>query len=1191
VLERVRSVAESSRRQARPGVAVAAAVLGALLVSPIPTPLARAAQPQPGCQAGFLQAAPPSTGDQCVAPGGGTQVPAAVPVGFQESVVWSGLTNPTAIRFAADGRVFVAEKSGTIKVFDNLADTTPTVFSDLPGNVHNFWDRGLLGLALDPSLTGGTGIGPYVYVLYAYDHILGTGGGAPKWGDTCPTPPGPTTDGCVISGRLSLFTVSGSTISGPEQVLIEDWCQQFPSHSIGSLVFGPDGALYLSAGDGANFNAVDYGQFGGTSGNPPLTLVNPCGDPPGGSMGPPAAEGGALRSQDVRTIGTSASYRSAIVADAPSAYWRLGEASGTNANDEIANRDGTYVGTPGLGIAGAIVGDGDTAIHLNGSTQYVTVPDDNAFSIGTTGVLTVEFWAKPPPSISSEQVVIGKAGGSGYEWAVAYQPDAGVKSRVWTLGGGAIASHGGEPAGPLDQWHYIVASFDEPNDRLTLYVDGVGPSYDTDPWTAATQNGTGPLDIGRRGDNTMYFDGAVDEVAIYNYALTPAQVAAHYAAGTTSGGGSGDPTGLDGAILRLNPATGAGMPGNPFAGSSDANARRIIAYGLRNPFRITTRPGTNELWVGDVGWNTWEEINRIPDATDAVAENFGWPCYEGVGRQGGYDGANLTLCENLYDQGTGAVAAPYYTYNHASKVVTNETCPTGSSSITGMAFYPEAGGSYPVAYRGGVFFADHSRNCIWFIPKGTNGQPNIAAIQTFVAGAANPVDLVIGPNSDLFYVDFDGGTIRRIMATGANQPPTAVIQANPTNGPAPLTVQFNGGGSSDPEGTALTYAWDLDGDGLYDDATGVTASWTYQSSGNVTTRLRVTDAGSATGTASQVISVGNSPPVPVISAPTSALHWRVGDLINFSGSATDAQDGNLPPSALSWSLVIQHCPSNCHTHQVQTWPGVASGSFNAPDHEYPSYLELTLTATDSGGASASTTVRLDPQTVVLSFQTSPSGLSLAVNQASTATPFTRTVIIGSANSVTATSPQTLNGLSYGYSSWSDGLAQSHTIVAPATNTTYTATYTSTSFAVVTSADALIRWNKATTNFGTLTYLRTRSGQYRSYVKFTVSGLSGPASSAKLRLWVTDASSTAGSAYLVASTWTETGITWNNAPVITGSPLSTIGSAPLGTWVEFNLGAAITGNGTYSFAISGGSTDAVDFASREAANQPTLVITP
>ena len=1157
-----------------------AAVLGAVLVSPIPTPPAQAAQPQPGCQAGFLQASPPSTGEPCVTPGGGTQVAAAVPVGFQESVVWSGLTNPTAIRFAADGRVFVAEKSGNIKVFDNLADTTPTVFSDLPTNVHNFWDRGLLGLALDPSLTGGTGNGPYVYVLYAYDHILGAGGTAPKWGDTCPTPPGATTDGCVISGRLSRFSVSGSTINGPEQVLIEDWCQQFPSHSIGTLVFGPDGALYLSAGDGASFNAVDYGQFGGTSGSPPPTPVNPCGDPPGGSMSPPAAEGGALRSQDVRTTGGPANYRGGILADAPVAYWRLGEASGTTATDETGGHQGTYVGGPALGAVGAITGDANTAVTFNGSTQYATIPDDNAFDFGDT--FSLEAWVKWDGTAGTNSF-IGKGSGN---------------FDIKVLTSGAVRVSKGITSDIVDSttvltpnaWAHVV--YTKSGATSKLYINGVDR---TGVVTDATMvnNAVGILIGAFRliPSPDQSFHGTIDEVAIYNSAITSAQVAAHYAAGTTGGGGSGDPTGLDGAILRLNPATGAGMPGNPFAGSSDANARRIIAYGLRNPFRITTRPGTNELWVGDVGWNTWEEINTIPDATDAVAENFGWPCYEGVGRQSGYDGANLALCENLYGQGAGAVAAPYYTYNHANKVVTNETCPTGSSSITGMAFYPEASGSYPVAYRGGVFFADHSRNCIWFIPKGTNGQPNIAAIQTFVAGAANPVDLVIGPNSDLFYVDFDGGTIRRITATGANQPPTAVIQAAPTSGPAPLTVQFNGGGSSDPEGTALTYAWDLDGDGLYDDATGVTASWTYQSPGNVTAGLLVTDAGSATGTASQVISVGNSPPVPVISAPTSALTWKVGDLINFSGSATDAQDGTLPPSALSWSLVLQHCPSNCHTHQLQTWPGVGSGSFNAPDHEYPSYLELTLTAMDSGGASASTTVRLDPQTVALSFQTSPTGLSLAVNQTSSATPFARTVIVGSANSVTATSPQTLNGLSYGFSSWSDGLGQSHTIVAPATNTSYTATYTTTSFAVVTSADALIRWNKATANFGTLTYLRTRSGQYRSYLKFTVSELSGPASSAKLRLWVTDASSTAGSAYLVASSWTETGITWDTAPVITGSPLSTVGSAPLGTWVEFNVGAAITGNGTYSFAISGGSTDAVDFASREAANKPTLVIQP
>jgi len=72
------------------------------------------------------------------------------------------------------------------------------------------------------------------------------------------------------------------------------------------------------------------------------------------------------------------------------------------------------------------------------------------------------------------------------------------------------------------------------------------------------------------------------------------------------------------------------MPDNPLAASSDANDRRIIAYGLRNPFRITTRPNTSELWVGDVGWSDWEEINRIVDPRAGVL-NFGWPCYEGDG--------------------------------------------------------------------------------------------------------------------------------------------------------------------------------------------------------------------------------------------------------------------------------------------------------------------------------------------------------------------------------------------------------------------------------------------------------------------------------------------------------------------------------------------------------------------------------
>ena len=736
----------------------------------------------------------------------GTASASTLPTGFRDTVVLSGLTNPTVLQFAPDGRIFVGQKNGVIKVYQSLTDTNPVTFADLSAQVDDYWDRGLLGMALPPDFP----TSPYVYVLYAYDAAIG--GIAPTWNDGCPTPPGPTTDGCLVSGRLSRLQISGNLMTGSEQVLINDWCQQFPSHSIGTLMFGRDGYLYVSAGDGASFNNVDYGQYGATYAG---DQANPCGDPPGQvgtALSPPGAEGGALRSQSVRR------------------------------------------------------------------------------------------------------------------------------------------------------------------------TDG--------------------------------------------------------------------PATLDGAVLRLDPATGAGVPGNPFYSSPDANARRVVAYGLRNPFRITQRPGTDELWIGDVGWNTWEEINRVVVPTSTTASNFGWPCYEGAATQPGYQGAGLNQCASLYST-PGSVLAPYYTYNHGNCVVSYTGCHTGGSSVTGVAFYQ--GGSYPATYNGALFFADHTRNEIWAMLAGTNGLPDPSRLQSFVGidsvggAAGHPVDLKIGPGGDLFYVDMDDGTVHRIVYTAANQPPTAVATASPANGPVPLAVSFDGSGSTDPEGGPLSYTWDLNGDGTFGDATGATASYTYTTAGVYHPSLRVTDDQGASDTTTLTVTAGNTAPGPVIDTPSPSLTWRVGTVIPFSGHATDVQDGALPASALSWSLVMHHCftPSDCHEHLIQTFDGVSGGSFTAPDHEYPCWLELRLTATDSGGLSSTTSVRLDPQTVVLTFKTNPGGLvlsDLVVNEAPRTTPFSVTVVVGSANSVSAPSPQQFNRSTYYFTSWSDGGPQSHTITAPAVNTTYTATY-------------------------------------------------------------------------------------------------------------------------------------------------------
>jgi len=721
--------------------------------------------------------------------------PPVLPAGFQQSTVFSGLNQPTAVRFAADGRVFVAEKSGVILVYASITASTPTVFADLRPQVYSEGGHGLLGLALDPAFP----TNPYVYVLYTLDAPIG--GTPPVWNDHCPTPPGAEIDGCVVSARLSRLQAAGDVMTGPEQILINDWCQQYSTHSIGTILFGADGALYASAGDGATYTSVDYGQRG--------VPTNPCGDPPvpvGGAQTPPTAEGGALRSQSL---------------------------------------------------------------------------------------------LRSP----------------------------------------------------------------------------------------------------------------------------------------------GDPVSLDGSIIRVDPATGAALPDNPNAASSDPNVRRIVAYGLRNPFRMTLRPGTNELWIGDVGWNTSEEIDRDPAPTASPVENFGWPCYEGNAKQPGYEALNLNICNTLY--ASGAAIPPYYEYQHDASVVTGDGCPTEPTSITGTAFYPATGGNYPSKYNGALFFSDYSRGCIWVMLAGSNGLPDPTQIEGFVTGTTgvSPVDLVTGPGGDLFYVDIGGGTIRRISYYPGNQVPVAVVDATPSNGLLPLTVNFDARGSSDPDGDPLTYSWDLNGDGVFGDSTSPNPTYTYTTAGARAVSVRVSDSFNAQDTATVTVTPGDTPPVPTITTPSPQLTWRVGDTISFSGSASDAQDGPLPPSALSWTYETLLCPTpdTCSTDPGETFAGVASGSFAAQNQEYPSHLRLSLTATDSGGLSQTTYVDLYPQTSTLTLASDPVGATLTLGSTTGVAPFNTTIITGGLQSVSA-SDQTIGGQAYVFAGWSDGGTPSHDITVSGA-TTLTATFT------------------------------------------------------------------------------------------------------------------------------------------------------
>jgi PKD repeat protein len=388
-------------------------------------------------------------------------------------------------------------------------------------------------------------------------------------------------------------------------------------------------------------------------------------------------------------------------------------------------------------------------------------------------------------------------------------------------------------------------------------------------------------------------------------------------------------------------------------------------------------------------------------------------------------------------------ASPYYSYNHADPVVAGDGCPTGGSSITGLAFYPTTGGDYPTSYHGALFFADYARHCIWAMLPGADGLPDKTHITPFLNGVtsnSDPVDLSVDANGDLWYVDVWGGAVHRIRYYASNQPPVASVVATRTSGTAPLTVGFDATGSTDPDpadqGT-LKYAWDFTDDGTVD-ATGPVVSHTYPA-GTFTARLTVTDSLGASDTTTVFIQAGNDVPTAYIDSPSSTLTWAVGEPIAFSGHATDRQDGTLPASAFSWHVVMHHCitPTNCHVHDLNTFTGVSSGTVVGIDHGYPSYLEIDLTVHDSGGLTSTASVAVHPKPVDLTFDTVPSGQTLAVGSEVRTTPFTVTVIQGSTNSVSAPA---VAGASFCY--WSDAGAQNHTLIAPTTPTTYVATYRS-----------------------------------------------------------------------------------------------------------------------------------------------------
>jgi glucose/arabinose dehydrogenase len=196
------------------------------------------------------------------------------------------------------------------------------------------------------------------------------------------------------------------------------------------------------------------------------------------------------------------------------------------------------------------------------------------------------------------------------------------------------------------------------------------------------------------------------------------------------------------------------------------------------------------------------------------------------------------------------------------------------------------------------------------------------------------------------------------------------------------------------------------------------------------------------GVASPSDTPANQRSIATMTSPAVGATYKGGDVITYSGSATDPDEGTLGTERLSWQADFHH---DDHTHPfLPLTIGASGGTVTIPTVGETSanvWYRFYLIATDANGL-ADTVVRdVHPRKVTISLATQPAGLQVTLDGQPHATPLSVTAVVGMERELGVVSPQTVGSASYTFSSWSDGGATTHIITTPDTNATYTATYT------------------------------------------------------------------------------------------------------------------------------------------------------
>lgn len=405
----------------------------------------------------------------------------------------------------------------------------------------------------------------------------------------------------------------------------------------------------------------------------------------------------------------------------------------------------------------------------------------------------------------------------------------------------------------------------------------------------------------------------------------------------------GDHLWFNGTMIRVDPITGNAWPGNALSGG-DSSDDPLIAYGLRNPFRFVIHPDNGQVFIADVGWEHAEEINVIENA-NALPNNYGWPCYEGVNRQPTYESINLSVCNDLYQANNDT--KPFYQYG---------LNPAGAGlSITGITINGD--NTFPAQYNGALFYADYVKRYVDVMYAGSNGLPDPSTKENFDWGRPI-IQLSMGPDGNLYYIEFnvgEGGDQERyaVWQVAPTEQYEAKIEGNSVVAPG-TTIDFSASKTTLRANSQNSYEWDLDGDGNFDDSNSEAPSFTFNNVGSSVVSVRASNTFGDSDVAHHLVMVTDEIPEPVITAPVIGQTWGTNEVVEVAGFANIPATGQAADH-MSWTISLRHCErldeTKCHGHPVDAFddndpntPAEERNRFVGPDHDFPSFLQVQLTA-------------------------------------------------------------------------------------------------------------------------------------------------------------------------------------------------------------------------------------------------------